>query len=65
MTLVRSLILLLVKIVYLLYTLVRDYGKQFVGYILIIGAGIALAVVFPWILILYCLGIGSYLISGR
>ena len=55
MTLVRSLILLVFKIVYLLYTLVRDYGKQFVGYILIIGAGIALAVVFPWILILYCL----------
>ncbi len=63
MTLVRSLILLLVKIVYLLYTLVRDYGKQFVGYILIIGAGIALAVVFPWILILYALVLGHALIS--
>lgn len=63
MTLVRSLILLVLKIVYLLYTLIRDYGKQFIGYILIFGAAIAIAVVFPWVLILYALMLGHALIS--
>lgn len=63
MTLVRSLILLLLKIVYLLYTLIRDYWKRVIGYILICAGIIALAVVFPWILILYALVIGHALIS--
>lgn len=63
MTLVRSLILLVFKIVYLLYTLIRDYWKRVIGYILI-GVGLtALALVFPWILILYALTAGVMFIQ--
>ena len=40
----------------------RDNGGKIIGYLLI-GVGlVALAVVFPWILILYALGIGGALI---
>lgn len=63
MTLVRSLILLVLKIVYLLYTLIRDYWKRVIGYILIGGGLIALAFIFPWILILYALTAGVMFIQ--
>jgi len=41
---------------------IENFGK-IIGYTLIAVALIALAFVFPWILILYCLGIGGALIG--
>lgn len=44
---------------------VLENWRKLIGYP-IIGIGlIALAFVFPWILIVYCLGIGMHLISDR
>lgn len=43
----------------------REYWGKLLGYPIIALALLALAVVFPYILILYALGIGGYLISER
>lgn len=57
--------MLVIKIIAFLVHLVTEYARPILGFTLI-GVGlVALAVVFPWILILYAFGIGGMLISDR
>lgn len=57
--------MLVIKIIAFLVHVVTEYARPVLGYTIIGVALIALAVVFPWVLILYAVGIGGALISDR
>ena len=60
--------MLIFKIIFklsrLLWMYVEDFWKPVLGYIFIISGMITLAVVFPYIIILYILGIGIKLVKA-
>jgi len=56
--------MILVKIFSVLWMFVEDFWKPVLGYTFI-GIGLtALAFMFPWVLILYAIGIGAKLVDA-